>query len=873
MKKSFVVILFILAFIVEIFATHQRAAEITYKHLYGLTYEFTITMYTKTSSPADDSRIVMPIFWGDDTGDELDRIYFQPIPGVDDISLNIYKGAHPFPGPARYTVSVEDPNRNFGVLNIPNSVNVPMYVQTEILINPFLGYNTSVELLNPPIDMGCVGKTFIHNPAAYDPDGDSLSYKLVVCKGAGGFDIPGYQFPIATDFFRIDSITGDMIWETPALQGEYNVAFEIEEWRFGVKISSVRRDMQINILACDHDPPEIYSIDDTCVLAGDFLQFDVIAIDPDGTNVTLTGFGGPFEQSQNPAYIEPDPAQGNDTVSQTFNWPTLCTHVRLEPYTVVFKASDNGFPVNLVNFKTVFVKVIAPAPENFFAEPLGTGINLSWEKSPCDNAIGYRIYRRSGSSGWDPSYCETGVPGYTGFQLIDEVDDINTLTYRDDNGGDGLVHGIDYCYRVTAFFYDDAESIASNEYCAYLKRDVPIITNVSNDSTNLESGRCLIIWSKPIELDTIEYPGPYKYLLYRNDGLVWSNGGQFISSFNGLNDTIYLDSEINLNTHDKPYSYRVEIENETVKPIGSSQKASSIFLNLQPSDKEIKLIWAPVVPWENEMTVIYRKDLGSSTYDSIGVSEFGFYRDKGLVNYQEYCYYVKTIGNYSLPGLIDPIINYSQLTCTAPVDNIPPCEPILKVYTDCDQITNDIGMYLPYDSCSYDAVKFYVYFIPPGSADSQLVDSVPYVPNDTTWYMHEDLSSVVGCYYVTARDSVGNISQASEVTCVGYDQCPVYELPNVFSPNGDDKNQLFVPMGYNNANPKANVSRVNMTILNRWGKVMYTTDNPEILWDGKNQNTGQDCTVGVYYYVCDVYIVTLEGEDMITMKGSITLIR
>jgi len=82
-----------------------------------------------------------------------------------------------------------------------------------------------------------------------------------------------------------------------------------------------------------------------------------------------------------------------------------------------------------------------------------------------------------------------------------------------------------------------------------------------------------------------------------------------------------------------------------------------------------------------------------------------------------------------------------------------------------------------------------------------------------------------------------------------------------------------VPMGYNNANPKANVSRVNMTILNRWGKVMYTTDNPEILWDGKNQNTGQDCTVGVYYYVCDVYIVTLEGEDMITMKGSITLIR
>ena len=56
--------------------------------------------------------------------------------------------------------------------------------------------------------------------------------------------------------------------------------------------------MQINIVACDHDPPEIYTIEDTCVVAGDFLQFDVMAIDPDGTNVTLTAFGGAFEQAR-----------------------------------------------------------------------------------------------------------------------------------------------------------------------------------------------------------------------------------------------------------------------------------------------------------------------------------------------------------------------------------------------------------------------------------------------------------------------------------------------------------------------------------------------------------------------------------------------
>ena len=416
----------------------------------------------------------------------------------------------------------------------------PMYIETEIVINPFVGANNSVQLLNPPIDKGCVGKVYVHNPAAYDPDGDSLSYQLVVCKGAGGYDIPGYSYPMASDTFAINPITGDIFWRTPVLQGEYNIAFVITEWRFGLKVGSVRRDMQIEIVACDHDPPEIYTIDDTCVVAGDFLQFEVFAVDPEGTEVTITAFGGPFEQTENPAYIDPDPGVGFDTAQTTFNWPTNCSHVRFEPFTVVFKATDRGIPVNLVNFKTVFVKVIAPPPQNLQAEALGNGVNLTWEKGVCENAIGYKVYRRSGESNWEPSYCETGVPPYTGFKLIETIEDVNTLEFRDDNFGNGLVHGINYCYRVTAYFIDEAESKASNETCAYLKRDVPIITHVSNDSTDLSAGRCLVIWSKPTELDTVQYPGPYKYVVIRNEGYGWGNP-QTVTTLYGLNDTIYLD--------------------------------------------------------------------------------------------------------------------------------------------------------------------------------------------------------------------------------------------------------------------------------------------------------------------------------------------
>ncbi len=846
------------------FATHQRAAEITYNHIEGLTYEFTVVMFTRTSSPADDTREVMPIYWGDGSGDEIPRMIWEEVPGVEDISYNLYRGTHTFPAPGKYMISVEDPNRNTGVQNIPNSINVPMFIETELLINPFLGYNNSVQLLNPPIDNGCVGKLFIHNPGAYDVDGDSISYKLVVCKGAGGFDIPGYTYPKTSEVFEIDSISGDLTWFTPILQGEYNVAFVVEEWRYGIKIGSVRRDMQINIVSCNHDPPEIIAIDDTCIVAGDFLHFDVLAYDPDGTGVTLTAVGGPLELG---ASMVPNPASSSDTVFADFSWPTTCAHVKANPYTVLFKAVDNGSPANLVNFKSVAIKVIAPAPENLQAEALGNGIDLSWEKSVCDHNTGYKIYRRSGPSGWDPDYCETGVPIYTGFQLIAEVAAASTLNFRDDNLGLGLVHGIDYCYRVTAVYHDNAESYASNEDCAYLKRDVPIITHVSNDSTDLESGVVNLVWSKPIELDTITYPGPYNYLVYRNNGLLW-DAPSLIKTFNSLDDTIYYDAAVNLNTSGIPYNYQIDLESETVGYIGSSSKAASIFLNTQARDREVYLTWVPKVPWVNDEYIIYRQDPGSGTLDSIGLSKFLFYRDRGLENDKEYCYYIKSIGRYSLPGLMSPLVNYSQIICEVPNDVMPPCDPVLNIQTHCDSLVNKLSWTLPYDSCSYDVAKYHIYYTALQEQPLELIDSITN-PYDTIYYHFSD-SNYVGCYAVKAIDSVGNTSAFSNVVCVNYDACPntIYDLPNVFTPNnGDQFNPLFVP--------KVNhmVERVEMSIFNRWGNILFETNDPEIRWDGKNSKTNQDCAEGVYYYVCQVYFHTINGLETMTLKGSVTIIR
>ena len=143
-----------------------------------------------------------------------------------------------------------DPNRNEGVINIPNSVDVPFYVESELIINPYLGPNSSPILTYPPIDKGCVNRIFIHNPGAFDPEGDSLAYELVQCAGDGGVPIPGYTFPNASVSFSLDPFTGDLIWNSPVTPGEYNVAFHIKQYKQGRYAGYVRRDMQILIGQC-----------------------------------------------------------------------------------------------------------------------------------------------------------------------------------------------------------------------------------------------------------------------------------------------------------------------------------------------------------------------------------------------------------------------------------------------------------------------------------------------------------------------------------------------------------------------------------------------------------------------------------------------
>lgn len=857
MKKIITIWIFLFLSLSVANATHQRAGEITFRHISGLTYEFTIVTYTYTPSPAD--RPELDIIWGDGTSATVSRI--EKIDYPNDISRNIYISNHTFPAPGNYTISMEDPNRNYGVINIPNSVNIPFYIETTLIINPFLGSNSSPVLLNPPLDNGCVNIPFYHNPGASDPDGDSLSYRLVFCKGLNGEVIPGYSIPLAFSSISIDAYTGDLFWDSPVMQGEYNIAILIEEWRSGIKIGSVLRDMQISIGACNNHPPIIQTSIDTCVVAGTQFSTLVTASDPDGDQVTLTGTGGALNLASSPASF-PQPIIGFGTVQSQLSWSTNCSHVRKQPYQFTFKAADNGSPISLVSFKSLRVTVVSPAPQNVTANPIGNSIKITWSKHFCSNASGYKVYRHNGPSGWTHGYCETGVPEYTGFVLVGTLSTINDTTFTDNNNGLGLISGNQYCYVVIATYPDFAESYASEEVCTSLIKDVPIITNVSVEETDAINGKMYIAWSKPTEFNTTQFPGPYEYILLKSA----SQSGTYlpVSSFQSLNDTIFTENSIN--TVSNSWFYKVEFYNRTPGNdllISTSNPAESVFIGLSPADKKIMISWDEMVPWINEEYTIFRQNEISSLWDSIATVQQQFFIDQPLVNGQQYCYYVRSKGDYTIAGTTTPLINFSQKRCEIPKDNVPPCRLNLIGSTDCDK--NQFSWTLPFDSCITDIKGYYIYFNATGDGSFAKIDSI--LVNTQTTYETANFDYLAGCFAVAAFDSAYNQSVLSNFVCIDLNECSPYTLPNVFTPNGDNSNDFFQPFPYDF------VQRINIIIFNRWGVPVFTSENPDIMWDGKDKFSHKDCSEGVYYYICDVYEYRLGGIKLRSLKGSLTLLR
>lgn len=831
----------------------------------------------------------------------------QPIEGGNGVGITRFRVEHTFNGNGIFIISYTEPNRNGGIVNMDNSIETPFYVETMVRIDATLGCNLHLpQMLVPPIDFGCSGVAFYHNPGAFDVDGDSLAFEFVTPRKAKDTPVDNYRALNNPEFggfqegttnlpatLSIDPLTGDIVWNSPGVTGEYNVAFMVKEYRRidgeYFLIGSVVRDMQIIVDDCDNNRPELDLPDDICVEAGETVNFDVYGTDQDGDPVKLEVFSGVLYFPNSPATYTPDPPDFQPQPGKiTFDWTTDCDHVREQPYLVTFKVTDDppqGVP--LVEFGTVNIIVVAPAPQNLQSTVnADRTIDLTWDDYSCSNAEVIQIWRRVDEYPLSPDDCETGMPEYAGYALLDEVP-VTTTSYHDDNHGSLLAFDANYCYRLVAIFPSpqNGESYVSNEACGLISAEGPAITHVTVDKTGVSDGEITVSWRGPFEIDEMLFPPPYSYELWRGEGFEGSTGIRVMTM---SSDTTFRDTGIN--TEENPYHYVVKLFDSNGQEIIDSNPASSVYLAPSPSEAAIGLDWSAHVPWSNNTAAfpnhyIYRDHVDDSDatklvlIDSVNVNTEGFYYfDDGSFNNNPlndqivYCYYVVTQGSYGNPNVEKPQINLSQITCAQPNDSVIPCPPELFLATeDCSTILanqpcgyNDFHNEIAWskrltdgEGCdNEDQIKGYnIYFSFTGEGQDTF-EFLEFVQD--TSYLHSDLPSFAGCYYVTAIDRSNNESIPSNIVC--NDNCPYYELPNVFTPNDDGKNDTFRPMDefsdIESAQCPRFIKSVNFKIYNRWGTVIYHyqsggENSVYIDWDGKD-DTGKLLTSGVYYYTADV---------------------
>ncbi|MBK9048559.1 MAG: gliding motility-associated C-terminal domain-containing protein [Bacteroidetes bacterium] len=274
-----------------------------------------------------------------------------------------------------FHLSVERCCRNGNILNIaqPGAAGMTFYAYIPNTI-----INSTPQISDVSVPFVCINDTTTILNNAIDPDGDSLAYSLVIpYAGYSGQSNPApdpfldnnpYTLPIpdvtyapgfsstqvfgAGGFASVDPINGLSKFYFNN-QGFYVAAIEIREYRNGVLISMIRRDLQLITIVCNPNAVPVLSnttgTSTYTISEGQNLCFFATFNDADGDSLFLTASGQLLDPLQvNPPGIMPD-ASGAGTVTSQFCWTPICGMSRPTPYQFFVTVVDDGCPSKITN--------------------------------------------------------------------------------------------------------------------------------------------------------------------------------------------------------------------------------------------------------------------------------------------------------------------------------------------------------------------------------------------------------------------------------------------------------------------------------------------------------------------------------------------
>jgi gliding motility-associated-like protein len=256
-----------------------------------------------------------------------------------------------------WTASTYVEFRNNAITNLQNPGQQRLYVECHFSNADGLCDNSPL-FSNVPLAYSCVHEPFLYNHGAYDPDGDSLVYTLVNPLNGANDPIDyvslflGPEYPLYTenDTFGFDPLTGQMSCVPDAVQIVV-ISVLIDEYRYGAKIGSTQRDLQVVIKTCINNLPGIPDgvqnlvggvlLDSNTiqVCPGSLIDFDLTGVDIDA--------GDTLSMSTNLPFVIPEATftfAGENPDTMHVQWQTAIADTGFYVFTVTVK--DDACPIS-----------------------------------------------------------------------------------------------------------------------------------------------------------------------------------------------------------------------------------------------------------------------------------------------------------------------------------------------------------------------------------------------------------------------------------------------------------------------------------------------------------------------------------------------
>lgn len=176
------------------------------------------------------------------------------------------------------------------------------------------------------------------------------------------------------------------------------------------------------------------------------------------------------------------------------------------------------------------------------------------------------------------------------------------------------------------------------------------------------------------------------------------------------------------------------------------------------------------------------------------------------------------------------------------------------------QPTNDSNIafrFTAYEGWTAGVGRYNVYRFMDEDTDGELYD----FNNSRNFSLVSPLHGWQHCYQIEAIEGPGGDSSISYSNKICFDLPPRLFMPNAFTPGDADRlNAYFMAVA-------ANYKTFEMSIYNRWGERLFSTNDPSVGWDGSFR--GQPAPQGVYVYIANMK----GGKSNIYKKGTFHLLR